>query len=257
MRKIDEIILTILSRVTVEGNTILLTCGQLERKQYLAVNEILENMGGKWNKKAKGHIFSEDPTDRLEAVLLTGEITPPKKNGYFPTPSEVVTRLVELAGLEWGMTVLEPSAGQGAIADEIIKIVGKHHLSCYEILEENCKVLQGKGYEYSNVDFLGQTDVPYVDRVIMNPPFSVEGNGQSDITHVLHAWEFLKSGGRLVSVMSAGITFRVNRKTVEFRELVNAHGHIERLTEGSFKESGTAVSAVIVVMDKPNRRETP
>ena len=43
----------------------------------LKVNDVLENIGGKWDRKAKGHVFDEDPTDRLETVFLTGEIIPP------------------------------------------------------------------------------------------------------------------------------------------------------------------------------------
>jgi hypothetical protein len=87
VKKIVDSILAILSRATVDGNSIILTCGQLDRKQYAAVNEILEAMSGKWNRKVKAHVFTEDPTDKLESVLLTGEIAPPKKYGYFPTPS--------------------------------------------------------------------------------------------------------------------------------------------------------------------------
>ena len=105
---IDEKTLAILSRVTVEGNNIFLTCGQLDRKQYTAVNEVLENMGGKWNKKAKAHVYDTDPTDALEQVLLSGEIVPPKKYGYFPTPPELAKRVIELAEIEPGMSVLEP-----------------------------------------------------------------------------------------------------------------------------------------------------
>jgi len=51
--------------------------------------------------------------------------------------------------------------------------------------------------------------------------------------------------------MSAGVLFRENRKTVEFRELVNEYGRFERLPEDSFKESGTGVNTCVVVMDKP------
>lgn len=248
-KKIDEATLAILSRVTVDGNKIFLTCGQLDRKQYQAVNEVLENMSGKWDRKTKAHVFGDDPTDRLEQVLLFGEIVPPKKYGYFPTPQPIAKQAVALACIEPGMTVLEPSAGQAAIADEAAKIVGKGNLYCYELLADNCEVLAGKGYSFGRGDFLAvSTDAnPLVDRVVMNPPFEK----QADIDHVLHAWKFLKPGGRLVSIMSAGVIFRDNRKSVEFREMVTNHGAMSRLPEGSFKESGTGVNTVLVVMDKP------
>lgn len=68
-KRIDNATLAILSRVTTEGNNVYLTCGQLDRKQYKAVNEILENIGGKWNRKTKGHVFSDDPNEKLESVI--------------------------------------------------------------------------------------------------------------------------------------------------------------------------------------------
>jgi predicted RNA methylase len=253
-KKIDEKTLAILSRVTVEGNTIFLTCGQLDRKQYQAVNEVLENMGGKWNRKAKGHVYPEDPTDKLEQVLLTGEITPPKSFGYFPTPPELAKRVVSLADIKAKMMVLEPSAGRGAIAKEAHAAADKVMVDMYELLPDNYEALISLDLKLSGVakpcDFLTVAPNPVYDRVCMNPPFSVEGDGQADITHVLHAWKFVKPGGRLVSIMSAGVTFRENKKTLAFRELVDRHGYIERNPEGAFKESGTAVNTVTVVLDK-------
>ncbi len=239
MKKIDEATLQILSRVTTEGDKIHLTCGQLDRKQYLEVNKILELMGGKWNRKEKGHIFFEDPTDRLESVLLTGEIMEPQKYGYFPTPEPLARRLIELAELKPGMTVLEPSAGQGGIVDHIPEGCA---IDCMELLPNNTEVLQKKGYLVQQCDFLSIETKPIYDRVIMNPPFE----RQQDVDHVRHALKCLKPNGRLVSVMSAGIVFRENKKTAEFREIVDRYGFIERNPEGSFKVSGTMINTVIV-----------
>ena len=166
---IDQNTLAILSRVTVEGNNIFLTCGQLDRKQYQAVNEVLEDMGGKWNKKAKAHIYADDPTEALEQILLSGEIVPPKKYGYFPTPPELAKHVVALAEVEPGHLVLEPSAGQGGIADHLEGVT----VDCVELLADNVKVLRSKGYNVIHEgDFLSLTPEPLYDRIIMNPPFS-------------------------------------------------------------------------------------
>lgn len=242
-KRIDEETLTILSRVTVENCNIYLTCGQLDRKQYQAVNEVLENIGGKWNRKMKAHVYSEDPTDKLENVLLTGEITPPKKYGYFPTPEGLARKVVELADIKTGHLVLEPSAGQGAIA----KHVPIHaHIDCIEFLPDNVAALERMGMNVIHADFMQVEKKELYHRVVMNPPFEK----QQDIDHVLHAWECLKPQGRLVSIMSSGVMFRENKKTAEFRALVEEHGYIERLPEGSFKESGTMVNTCLVVLDK-------
>ncbi len=243
-KKINEATLSILSRVTVNGNIVFLTCGQLDRKQYQDVNAVLENMGGKWNKKIKGHVFAEDPTDKLEQVLLSGEIIPPKKYGYFPTPPEVAKRLIDLAEIEAGMSVLEPSAGQGGIADFIPQGC---LIDCIELLPDNVAVLAKKGYMVQACDFLSIEPKPLYDRAVMNPPFEK----QADIDHVTHAWGCVRPGGKLAAIMSAGVLFRENRKSAMFRELAEKYGYIERLPEQSFKESGTGVNTCMVVMDKP------
>lgn len=248
-KQIDEATLAILSRVEIQDNLIKLPAGQLERKQYVAVNEILESMGGAWNRKAKAHTFAGDPTDKLESVLLTGEIIKPQDYGYYPTPPELVKRLIELADITSTDIILEPSAGQGAIAVAAACEVGMNNVDCYEILPENCKILRDLRFRVFQMDFLGATPVQFYDRVIMNPPFAPPK--QIEIDHVLHAWEFLKPGGRLVSIMSTGVLFRENKKTVGFREMLNKYGHYERNPTGSFKISGTGVNTIIVIMDKP------
>lgn len=241
---IDEKTLAILSRVTVDGNNIFLTCGQLDRKQYQAVNEVLENMGGKWNKKAKAHVYEADPTDALEQVLLSGEIVPPKKYGYFPTPPELAKRVIKLAEIEPGMTVLEPSAGQGGIADHIPEGCA---VDCVELLPDNVRVLESKGYRVQPGCFLSIAAKGLYSRVVMNPPFEK----QADIDHVLHAWNCVAPGGRLVAIMASSVAFRENSKTVGFRELLDRHGFMEHNPAGAFKASGTMVNTVTVVLDKP------
>lgn len=49
--------------------------------------------------------------------------------------------------------------------------------------------------------------------------------------------------------MSAGVLFRENRLTTEFRSLVYSRGGIfEELDDGAFKQSGTMVRTIIVVI---------
>src|SRR4030067_1326311 len=237
-KKINEATLTILSRVTVEGNAIFLTCGQLDRKQYIAVNEVLENMSGKWDKKTKSHVFSEDPTDKLDAILLTGEIVPPEEHGVYFTPPKLAEYVIKQSGVKSGDMVMEPSTGQGSLAWHLALITSLTNVHCHELLPENVKVLEEKGLIVKQGDFLGENPTGDYDCVVMNPPFRVNGKQQADIDHVLHAWEFLKPSGRLTAIMSAGVLFRDNKKTVAFRDMVSEHGSMERLPENSFKESG-------------------
>ena len=133
-----------------------------------------------------------------------------------------------------GGTVLEPSAGRGAIAKFM-------QCDCIELEESNRKYLLENGFNLIGDDFL-QFQTPY-DYIIANPPFSK----QRDIDHVTHMIKLARK--RVVSVMSASILFRTNRKTLEFRELVESkRGEIIPLPEGSFKASGTNVNTCVVVI---------
>lgn len=212
--RVNQDVLAIISECTVSDNVAFLNCGQLDRSQYVAVNKVLEAMGGKWNRKLRGHVFDDDPLPKIEQLLLTGIIMPPQNFGYFPTPPDIVARLIELADLRPAMKVLEPSAGRGNIADAVSQIVGTESIHYYELLEDNAAAMSSKGYAGSCADFLTVTPAPDFDRVVMNPPFA----NQQDIDHVLHASRFIKSGGLLVSVMSVGFTFRHNKKSTQFKE---------------------------------------
>jgi len=165
--------------------------------------------------------------------------------------------------LKAGMKVLEPQAGVGGIADFFPE---GSLVTCVEILDDNVLRLAAKGYKVLHGDFLSvepgsdhgcpghamQINADY-DVVAMNPPFSVPGDSRADITHVSHAWKFLKPGGRLVSIMSAGVSFRTDRKTLAFLEWVDWHsGEIVANPEGAFEESGTHVNTITLVMDKPS-----
>jgi len=101
-------------------------------------------------------------------------------------------------------------------------------------------------FSIHQVDFLATTPSPTFDRVIMNPPFTK----RADIEHVLHAYKFLAPGGRLVAIMSAGVMFRGDMKSVRFRDLVTTHGgSIAPLPEGSFKAAGTSVNTAVVTIN--------
>ena len=107
--KISDEILGILSRCTVDGNTLYLPDEQLDRKTYTAVNKCLVNIGGKWNRKAKGHVFDHDPSDDLDSMLLTGETVDMKKvYQFFPTPKEIAQQMCQMAELDKTCIVLEP-----------------------------------------------------------------------------------------------------------------------------------------------------
>jgi len=246
---VNETVLNILSNSTTSGAMLTLP-GYLDRALYLQANTVLEAAGGKWNRKAKAHVFAGDAADAMDQIILTGSVTIPQDFGYFPTPPAVVARLLELAELRPRHRVLEPSAGQGAIAYEVVKRIGAR-VDCVELLDANIKALQALERDGNlngtlhQADFLSIEPQPFYDRIVMNPPFAK----QADVHHVLHALKFLKPIGLLVAVMAGGVTFRDNKLTVGFRDLVDERGGtIDPLPEGSFKASGTGVNTAIVTI---------
>ena len=244
MKKVDQEVLAIISSGIIEGNIFRIMGGQLDRKIYVAVNEVLENMGGKWNRKLGGHLFEEDPTDKIENLIETGESVNEKKlYQFYETPALIVEKMIELAGIKENHSVLEPSAGHGAIATRLLK----NDPICLEIDPKKCDVLFSKGLRTACVDFLKYTAQKY-DRIVMNPPFTK----QQDIDHVLHAYSLLNKGGRLVAIMSPGFIFRQNKKSTEFASLLKDCGRWEFLPEKTFKESGTMIRTVLVILEKSN-----
>ena len=251
--KIENTILEVLSRAETNDNSLKLI-GQLDRAMYMKVNKVLEACGGKWNKKLKCHMFDSDASERIDQIILSGEVEIPKDEfNYFPTPKKIVEQLISLAEIEDNMRVLEPSAGQGAIVVPLLNYTVK--IDCYEFNKANFDILANAMSNLRHIyevtceqnDFTTVTPVDVYDRVIMNPPFLK----QSDIKHVTHAYKFVKSGGKLISVMSSSVMFRDNKLTKDFRELVESNGgYFIELPSGSFKESGTMVNTVIVVIPK-------
>jgi len=271
MKTLSPEALAVLGSMEVAGRMAAITAGQLDRKVYVEVNKALEAIGGCWVRGMKAHSFEGDPRDALDQIVLTGGFCDKKQEfGFFETPKAVVEMLIERADLKPGMFMLEPSAGRGAIALEIAKFArqstphtcaavhtenaeflrgeGLHVgcedlLTCVEVQLENAAFLRKAGLYVECDDFLKWTPLMPPDRIVANPPFA----RQADVDHVLHAYDLLAPGGRLVSVMAAGIQFRKTKKT---EALLALSPKIEPLPDGAFKESGTNVRTCIVTLEK-------
>ena len=243
MRPTNEV-LNILESCRIDGQEFYLP-GQLDRKTYLDVNKVIELCGGKWNRGAKCHLFSEDPTGLIETVILTGEVTDAKKEfNFFETPEPVARQVILLAEIWPEHTILEPSAGRGAL----LKFMLQTKSAFCELHPANMQHMKERfpGATPLAEDFMSLQSYSF-DRIIANPPFT----RQQDVDHVTHMYELLNPGGVLVSVMSPGWQFRENRKSQAFRNLIEeTEAEVIDLPDGSFKQSGTMVRTCIVKMRK-------
>lgn len=166
-------------------------------------------------------------------------------NQLFPTPVELAWRMVSEADIEKGMSILEPSAGTGRILDAIFSEWGESvEVAAVEINHSLASALRNRvGVEAICTDFMEFKRIGAFDRIIMNPPFE---NG-ADIKHIMHAWDQLAVGGRLVAICANG-----PRQQRELRDgLVSEYGGTwEELPTGTFLESGTGVNTALIVVDK-------
>jgi protein-L-isoaspartate O-methyltransferase len=184
------------------------------------------------------------PPPEREAPLTVDAATE-----FFPTPAAVVDRMIAVAELGPDMDVLEPSAGLGAIASRVAPLVST--VDCIErsaqLADRLLAIMPPKAGLVQCADFLEIQPNPVLsyDRVMMNPPFS----GQAGIRHVTHALSFLRPGGLLIAIMSAGAESRQDKTTAGFRRLVaDRGGRIERLPDDAFDTSGTSVRTVMAVI---------
>jgi hypothetical protein len=157
--------------------------------------------------------FDYDATEVLRELIASGVVPDQRAHQFYPTPKWLAERVVELAEIGPDDRVLEPSAGQGALADLIPRGATRDEgaqLVCVEASALHCAILRAKGHRVIAGDFLdasladehgGLLAGYHVDRVVMNPPFD---RGQW-VRHVEHAAGMLDGrGARLVAVLPSG-----------------------------------------------------
>lgn len=177
----------------------------------------------------------------------------------FPTPNDLAARMVELADIQPGQRVLEPSAGTGALIGAMGgRMFGQHpnrpdeRIGALFAVEVNAKLCERLRAEFPLTavhcgDFLqwGNTAAPSFDRIVMNPPFE----NAADIKHIQHALAVLKPGGLLVAICANGPRQRDALQPIA-REWID-------LQPGTFKEQGTGVNTALVLIDKEPSDSTP
>lgn len=190
---------------------------------------------------------SIDPEQKRAQELkeLERQFIGKKIEGFFPTPESLAVEVVELANIQEGETVLEPSAGLGHIAEIIRTEHPNADLLCLEQYHPLAEVLKVKGFTVTHGDFLA-FDGKF-DKIVMNPPFE----DLQDIDHVVHAFELLKPGGRLVAIM-ANNKEGDREKVKTFRAFVDMFGEIRTNDPDAFRSSfrPTGVSTITVILNK-------
>ena len=240
----------ILKHCTLEDNVLKLPQVQFNKKSYAEAKKWIEEAGGSWKGgKVQGFIFPFNP-ERVFSILNEGKrCNLAQEYQFFETPDEVADWLVMLSGgIHERDAVLEPSAGRGALVKAIHRSSPDVVVDCYEMMPENKELLsQLRGVNIIGDDFTESTTGKKYTKIIANPPFS----GNQDIRHVRMMYDMLEPGGTLASITSAHWEFAEENTCRDFRRwLEDVGGCKYEIESGSFKESGTGIKTLAVVIKK-------
>lgn len=263
-KSIQPAVAEALAAAVISGDTLRLT-GTLPRKVYEGANAILEASGWTWDRRRAAHIAGDPGAaqGRLEEILGAGWVPLANPDAFFATPRAVAERMAELARLDTAgpLKILEPSAGEGDIVRWVEIWLAGHAATTpitWTLVESDPdrfrRLASILGEIATQADFLVWTDVPPggYDRVIMNPPFTTAERRDCYIDHIGRAYGILAPGGRLVAVAPIGFTYRQQGRPAEFARWLDEHGGSwQELPGDAFKDSGTGVKAVLLVVDKP------
>jgi predicted RNA methylase len=264
---ITQAALDVLAGSTCEPGHLRLPAGPLlPRKVYAEVDQILTRLGGKWNRRTSSHTFGSDPTGLIADVLDTGQmpVDADKLASFWRTPRPVAERLVAWAVGQPdlpagpGVRVLEPSAGDGAIASVVTEWHPAVSLTCVEPDPGRAGTLKADGFLVHPVDFRDYHSLaaegaaaPF-DGVVMNPPFTEPGKPRAWAEHVTLAYDLLVHGGRLAAIVPASVEHSTVRAVADLRAWVTAAGGSwKMLPDGVFRESGTDVRTSILTVTAP------
>lgn len=167
---------------------------------------------------------------------------------YFPTPEPLGYKMMEWANMGEGDTVMEPSAGHGAIAryapkgNQMVAIEPSQSLFAKLQLKAG-----GLGRKFVNTIFENYDISNKHDVVVMNPPFGTAG--ATAIAHLGKAFKHLEEGGRVVAIIPRGSTDKKFDKWIEGEKTAVMRAEVE-LPDIVFKQAGTNVVCRVVVVDK-------
>lgn len=157
---------------------------------------VIESIGGVLTDDY--YQFDYEPAEVIADIVVSGCIPDYKSHQYYPTPEKLARLAVEMAEIGENDRCLEPSAGQGGLAD----FLPKDRTTCIEVSPLHCQILEGKGYKTIRADFIDWADYspePIFNRVIANPPYS---DGRWSL-HVETAASLVAKEGRIIAILPA------------------------------------------------------
>lgn len=224
---------------------------QFTSKEYTDLKREVIKAGGLYKKN--GFVFKEPALDVYHRIISGDDYNIKKKFQFFATPDVICDLLVSLAEISTSDNILEPSAGDGSIIRAINRALPNKNISCFELMPINRESL--KTLSTANLigdDFLTYSNLPITqfDKIIANPPFSKN----QDIDHIYKMYSSLKENGRIVTIASRHWLSSNNKKESQFRDWLQEIGATTHdVPQGAFKESGTNIQTIIIVINKSSQ----
>jgi hypothetical protein len=170
---------------------------------------------------------------------------------FYATPEPLGFKMVGWAGAREYEKVLEPSAGDGAIAryfpentDRTIIEPSADLASQAQLRTAGARSVTGtfEGYHINNKH----------DVIVMNPPFG--NGGKTAYEHVAKAMKHLRPGGRIVALVPRGPAADKNMAKLLDPEMVKVdEWHLTASVElppVAFEKAGTSVRTYVMVLDR-------
>ncbi len=209
----------------------------MDNADYERLRVPMEYLGYHWVERFKCFrtndttYHTKDFKDRAYKLFIRGFIEVSdtdkfiKENEFYITSEKTALQMMSLSELNkhTNYKILEPSAGRGDLLKYILDYTNDY--VAVEKNRDNFTELIRRGYKAKNISFevyakrLYESNRPLevFDRVIINPPFSL------DSQHLILGYKLLKKNGIVVSVLSENSLYRDNRHSARLREFISKH----------------------------------
>ena len=186
-------------------------------------------------------------------------------DGFYPTGKSLINKMLSEINFREVTTILEPSAGSGNIAEEVLERMKaaqynsycgdkkKYDIDCIEINESLRSILKCKGFRVVYDDFLLYEDFKRYDLIILNPPFE---NGEK---HLLKCLDMQSRGGKICCILNAQSLknpYSNTRKDL-MRKLTECNATIEYLQEEfteSERKTNVEIALIKINIEKSNKQ---
>jgi hypothetical protein len=206
-----------------------------------------DGIGGKEKDRgvAQASPFAIAKTHYFARMKTSGRRDQREGLDFYPTPEPLGLKMVQWAGIRPNERVLEPSAGDGAIARYMPEGIDLTLVEPSIDLGSRAQLRapQGKhvGSTFESYHLVNKHHV-----VVMNPPFG--SGGKTAFDHLAKAMNHLREGGRIVALVPAGPTADRRLDALDVSGFViSANISLPAVT---FERAGTSVMSRILVLDK-------